>query len=158
MEQDIELQLWEYIDGTGDAATKAHVEHKIATDAEWEKLYKELSALNSLIAETEMEQPSMRFSKNVMEIIAQTTVAPIVKRYINPLIIRLIAGFFIVSMLILIAYSFSAAEISMSESSRFSGLLNSNLLTILSWISVVTGLVFIDALLRRRKYSTSRAH
>ena len=68
-----------------------------------ENTYKNL--MNAL----EPEQPSMRFSKNVMDVIEGMEVAPVSKRYVNPLVIKGIAAVLILCILISIFVVFTAA-------------------------------------------------
>lgn len=51
--------------------------------------------MNSL----EAEQPSMRFTKNVMDAIEGMEVAPVSKRYVNPLIIKAITAVLVLCLL-----------------------------------------------------------
>ncbi len=53
----------------------------------------------NLIDSLETEQPSMRFTKNVMDAIEGMEVAPVSKRYINPLIIKAIAAVLVLCLL-----------------------------------------------------------
>ena len=68
----------------------------IANDMTWAQKYAELTAFHQSISSgLEMEQPSLRFSKNVMETIETVQFAPSVRRLINVRIVRGIAAFFI---------------------------------------------------------------
>lgn len=87
MNHDMEERLWGYIDGTAPAAEKTVIEKLLATDATWKDKYSELLEVNQLLQASEMEAPSMRFSKNVMEEIAKYHIAPATKSYINNKII-----------------------------------------------------------------------
>jgi len=54
----------------------------------------------NLMDSLEAEQPSMRFSKNVMDAIGDMEVAPVGKRYVNPLVVKGIAAVLILCILI----------------------------------------------------------
>src|SRR5690606_6861306 len=150
-QQDIEIQLWEYIDGDCDSAAKAHIAHMIATDTAWKACYEQLTALhNALPAHIKPEHPSMRFTKNVMDALAIDHAVPAVKRrYINPVVVWMIAGFFIVSAIGFFIYALNIAEPGTSQSllTEFSlthvsaYLVNNNTLHMLIWANVVTGLL-----------------
>ena len=91
----IEERLWEYIDGVSSADEKTTIEKLLRTDPAWQKKYRELMEIHNLVKATDVEQPSMRFTKNVMEEIAKFKVAPATRSYINKKIIFFIAGFFL---------------------------------------------------------------
>jgi len=70
-EQQIEEQMWSYIDGSATADEKVFVEKMLAVNEDWKSKYKEQLELQQLLMiETELEQPPLRFAKNVMEQIA----------------------------------------------------------------------------------------
>jgi hypothetical protein len=66
----------------------------LQNNLEWKNKYHELMEIHQLMNAAELEHPSMRFTKNVMEKIAQYHIAPATKNYINKKIIWGIAGFF----------------------------------------------------------------
>lgn len=65
MEQD-EL-IWKYLDGHCDAAEKAAFEQRLATDPSFKKAFEERQALDQGFQSLTLEEPSMRFTTNVME-------------------------------------------------------------------------------------------
>ncbi|PZR25981.1 MAG: hypothetical protein DI535_16245 [Citrobacter freundii] len=91
----MEERLWEYIDGMSTPAEMTVIEQLIQSDAAWRAKYGELLEAHSLLLSSELEEPSMRFTKNVMEEIALLQIAPAAKTYINKKIIWGIAIFFI---------------------------------------------------------------
>jgi hypothetical protein len=90
----IEERLWNFIDGTVSAHEKTTIEQLLQQDSEWKAKYSELLQVNELLQSSELESPSLRFSKNVMEDIAKLHIAPAAKSYINKKIIWGI-GFFL---------------------------------------------------------------
>src|SRR6476646_2113647 len=119
---DIEQRLWNYIDNTCDAEERRMIEEFLQNDDSWKKKYQELLYVNKLMHESiELEEPSMRFAKNVMEEIAQSHIAPATKTYINKRIINGIAAFFIIVIGCLLIYGFSQINLSVTgnNSSRF---------------------------------------
>ena len=68
---DIEARLWEYIDGLSVGEERSAVEQLIAENAAWKAKYQELLDMHQSLNLVELEQPSMRFTKNVMEEIAR---------------------------------------------------------------------------------------
>jgi hypothetical protein len=93
--QEIEERLWDYIDGLSSVGEKSEIEQLIATNREWQIRYRELLAAHELLNASELDAPSMRFTKNVMEEIARHHVAPATRTYINKNIIRSIGAFFL---------------------------------------------------------------
>lgn len=68
-EEDIEL-LWRYIDGQCSEAEQLRVYEQLAVNTSWKDAYNDIIAFNqTLLHNTELEQPSMRFSKNVMDVV-----------------------------------------------------------------------------------------
>ena len=96
-EETMEDRLWDYIDGLSSPAEKSAVETLIAAHLEWQRKYKELLNVHQLMTSSDLDAPSMRFSKNVMEEITRYQVAPATKSYINKNIIRGIGAFFLKS-------------------------------------------------------------
>jgi len=103
----MEERLWDYIDGLGSPAERSAIEALIAENREWQEKYRELLNVHQLLNTSEMEAPSMRFTKNVMEEISRYHVAPATKTYINKNIIRSIGAFFLAMITGLLAFVFS---------------------------------------------------
>ncbi len=149
---EIEMQLWQYIDGTCDDQAKAHVQQMLATDTEWKDLYEQLITLHAALpAGIDLEQPSMRFTKNVIEAINSTVPARVTTRYINPLVIRSIAGLFIVLLAVTLFYAVYANDWTGTGTIDISSLFNSRVITVLLSVNVIAGLLFIDTVLHKRR-------
>src|ERR1700712_922419 len=104
----IEDRLWDYIDGNSNAEEKTFVEQLIATQQEWRTKYHELLDVHQLMnTSLELDEPSMRFSQNVMEKITRYQIAPATKTYINKKIIYGIGIFFLVMIVGMLAYGFA---------------------------------------------------
>nr|MBP7109894.1 hypothetical protein [Chitinophagaceae bacterium] len=102
---------------------------------------------------SELEAPSMRFSKNVMEEISKLHIAPATKNYINNKIIWGIGFFFIALLIGLLVYGFGQMEwTSGSESSiskninkiDFSKFFNNSFVNAFMMINVILGLFLLD--------------
>jgi hypothetical protein len=167
-EQQIEEQLWSYIDGSANASEKAFVEKMLAVHDEWKAKYKkQLELHQKLMNETELEQPPLRFTKNVMEQIAGIQPKAATSTYINKTIIRTIAAFFIITIGTLLIYSISQINWTASNSSsnlipfevkdlqlpkfEISKMFNSTVLYSLLMVTAVLGLMLFDGFLRRKK-------
>src|SRR5260221_4128137 len=103
-EHPMEDRLWEYIDGLGSPAERSLIEALIAENREWQEKYRELLNMHQLLVDSELEAPSMRFTKNVMEEISRYHVSPATKTYINKNIIRGIGAFFLTMITGLLVY------------------------------------------------------
>ena len=88
-----EQLIWMLIDGELSAEQKKQVEDLIENEPAWKACYNSLSQLDSLMATVDTEQPSMRFTQNVMDEIANHSVAPSSKSYVNKKVILTIAVF-----------------------------------------------------------------
>ncbi len=90
--------MWEYIDGQSSIEEESAIEKLIETNLQWKKKYHELIEIHQLVQSSALEEPSLRFTKNVMEEIAKYHIAPATKTYINKKIIWGIADFFYYSV------------------------------------------------------------
>jgi hypothetical protein len=121
-----------------------------------EKRWKEL-----LQKHIELEQPSMRFTQNVMEEISRLYVAPAAKTYINKYIIGGIAIFFITTIIALLGYLFGQLNWSQQGTTNtinksiinidWSKLFNSTYLNIFIMINIVLALMLLDMYLTKKK-------
>jgi len=100
----MEERLWDFIDGLSSPAEKSAVEALIAANLEWKRKYHELLDIHQLATGSGLDEPSMRFTRNVMEEIARYHVAPATKTYINKNVIRGIGAFFLSMIVGLIVF------------------------------------------------------
>lgn len=168
----MEEQLWNYIDGTADAKDISYVEGMIATDSSWREKYNELMEVNRLLqTEMELEQPSMRFTKNVMEQINGLQPAKATKKYINKNIITGIAAFFLLTIAGFLIYGLASMNWSTAPGStslladlkkislyqvNLSKETESTLLNAFMMVNVVLGLVLVDYYFRKKKSSSQK--
>jgi len=104
MNQEMEKLLWDYIDGHMSPDDKETVARHLREDIDWQSKFQEIKAIHALLQNQELEMPSMRFTKNVMEEIAKFHVAPPTKNYINKNVIRGITALFLTMIAGLIVY------------------------------------------------------
>ena len=123
-QHNIEERLWNFIDGTVSASEKTVIENLLQSDAEWKAKYHELLQVNELLKASELEAPSLRFSKNVMEEISKLHIAPATKSYINKKIIWGIGFFFIAMFVGFLIYGFGQMNFSSVEETTLSKNLN----------------------------------
>jgi hypothetical protein len=164
--EEIETRLWNYIDGINEPKEKSSVEKLINENIAWRTKYQELLELHQLMQASELEQPSMRFTKNVMDEIAKYHIAPAVKEYINKKIIWGIAGFFITLIFSFIIYAIM--QVKWSEGTTGSGIgidftkidysvvFNNNLMNGFMIINVILGLILFDRYLANKKQKFSK--
>ena len=166
----MEDRLWGYIDGLSGPEERSIIEELLATNQQWREAYNELLNVHNLLADSELDAPSMRFTRNVMEEIARFHVAPATRTYINKNIIRGIGAFFLTLILGFLGYILS--QFHWSEHNDSSTLLpkapslgldrvdpskyvNGTYISLFMLISVVMGFVLLDMYLGRRKRRTT---
>ena len=103
-------RLWDYIDGQSSADESSAIEKLLESNIEWKQKYQELLETHKLLHSSELEGPSMRFTKNVMEEIAKYHIAPATKTYINKKIIWGIGIFFITLFVAFLIYGFAQMD------------------------------------------------
>lgn len=155
-----EERLWDYIDGLSAADERTTVEKLLNDNAEWKAKYKELLDVSQLLKSSELDAPSMRFTKNIMEEIAKLHVTPAAKKYINNRIIWGIGFFFIAMMIGFLIYGFSQMGLSGGEPSAISKKLsgfdlskffNNTWVNALMMINVILGLFLLDNYLNNKR-------
>ena len=157
----IEERLWDFIDGTCNAEEKTFIEQLIATNAEWKAKYKELLEVNQLMGHIDLEQPSMRFTQNVMEEIGKFQIAPAAQSYINKRVIWGIGTFFLLSIVGFLIYGFGQIDWSSTSGGSkmsidfskvdFSVFFNNTYTNVFMMLNVVLGLVMLDMYLSKKK-------
>jgi hypothetical protein len=164
MDQEMEQFIWEYIDGQCGPDQKAIVLRHLAENPAWQDKYNELKAIHELLRKEELEMPSLRFTKNVMEEIAQYQVAPATRNYINKNVIRGITGFFLIMISGLFIYfvgqihwdTHSTGKLiaiySMDANKlNWSKILNNAYVNIFVGINVILGLILVDKFMQGKK-------
>jgi hypothetical protein len=162
----IEMRLWDYIDGDIDAAEKAQIEELLRIDVRWQSAYKQLLHTNKILHDNlELDEPSVRFTKNVMDEISKLKIAPATKNYINKKIINGIAAFFAIViggglLYFLTQINWSATsgsswsfDVKKLDASKY---LSKQALQIFVIINAVLVLILIDKILLRKKVPSKR--
>lgn len=97
MQEDIDIQLWAYIDGDCSPEDSARIAHLIATDAEWKQQYEELIQFNNTLAtDLQTHEAPATLADNVMR-----EVSPRKRSAYSKVLnwgIRGVAAFFIVAV------------------------------------------------------------
>ena len=161
----IEEKLWNYIDGTCSEEERKAIDILIAQDEVYRRKYEELLALNQEFSKMELDEPPMAFTYNVMEAIRAEHAKQPLKAGINKRIIKVISGFFIVSiaLMLILAISnvhFGNASVNISvhlpDSLRLPDIKNYLSKPVLEgflFFDIVLGLFLFDAWLRRKSVS-----
>jgi hypothetical protein len=116
-----EVLLWAYIDGDLPVSEKIAIEKLVTQNNSWALRYKEFFELHRLLHASEMEAPSLRFSKNVMEEIGASKVATAVKDYIDKRLIWCISGALLILIIGLFCYGMLVASGSKTGSYEYMG-------------------------------------
>lgn len=160
-EDNINLRLWQYIDGTCSAAEKAAVEQLIATDNLWKENYTALVQVQQLLQQSSLDAPSLRFTKNVMESITKESIAPATKIYINNNIIKGLAAVFIGIVSVFVIYAFLQVKFDFEPASNkalipehnfdYSILFNNYWVNAVLALNMILGLFLLDQYLTTKK-------
>lgn len=156
-----EERLWDYIDGRSGVEETSFIEEMIAVNLEWKAKYADLMDVHQLMNNhIELDEPSMRFTQNVMEDIARYQISPATKTYLNKKIIWSIAGFFIVTLIGMIGYGLGQIDWNTGSSTSlpinfsqidFSKVYNNSYTNIFIMVNVVLGLMLLDMYLGKKK-------
>ncbi len=153
----IEQQLWDYIDGNLDETQASAIKEKIDTDAEVKNQYEELVRFNLTFDKIELEEPSMSFTRNVMENIAFEPEPIAMKTKVDKRIIYSIGSFFVLSVLILFGYVLYNSNLTMPSfdqkinfSINLDKYITPTMVYSFSFADLVIGLIFLDQLLRKK--------
>ncbi|GAC1421826.1 MAG: hypothetical protein NVS1B13_05730 [Flavisolibacter sp.] len=160
----MESQLWDYIDDLTPVEQRPSIEKLVAENLEWRKKYQELLEFKEMVHSMDLEEPSLRFTKNVMEGIAKYSIAPATKNYINHKIIWSIAIFFLTAIIGFLIYGFGQIDWRQGNSNNllgvdfnkidYSKMFNNNYLNIFMMFNVILGLMLLDKILsnKRKKF------
>ncbi|MES2417758.1 MAG: hypothetical protein V4541_06195 [Bacteroidota bacterium] len=159
----IEEQLWNYIDGHCTAAEKLEIEAILAINPQYHKVYEELMAVHQELGKLDFEEPSMSFSRNVMEQVNLELKPVALKTKVDNRIIYSIGAFFVLSLLCIFGYAlatsdlkfdFGAAKINIPF--KVDQLVNHTSLMIFLFVDVVLALIYFDSFLRKRNFSAQK--
>lgn len=152
-QHNIEERLWNYIDGKAATGEKTIIDQLLETDEAWKAKYHELLQVHELLRSSELDAPSLRFSKNVMEEISKLHIAPATKSYINKKIIWGLGFFFIALTLGFLIYGFGQINFTAGEETvlsknmnkiDFSKFFSNTWVNAFMMINVVLGLFLLD--------------
>lgn len=156
----IEQRIWDYLDGTDTPQQRELTEQLIKADPFYRQIYEECKSFNSLVYAADQDEPSMGFTRNVMERINLEPVPASFKSLIDKRIVFGIIAFFLFTITALLgvlfyqidwtqATGFKMPELMMPtfDSSKY---LSSTYINIFLFIDIIIGLYLFDGFLRKR--------
>jgi hypothetical protein len=152
----IEEELWNYIDGFCGPDEKLAIEAKIATDLSYQRVYQDLLAVHHQLGQLDLDEPSMSFTRNVMEQVALEARPVVLQTKIDHRIVYTIGSLFILSILGIFGYAISLSDWNFSFAMPTVNLDTSKLFTPLTiqifvFVDVTLLLIYLDSLLRKGK-------
>ncbi len=160
--EEMELRIWSFLDGEGTEEERSVIERLIREQAEWKALYGELLEVHEGLQATELDEPSMRFTRNVMEAIGQAQIAPAAKTYINKRVVWGIGIFFITMLIGFLVYGVAQINWSAAGSNSnplgvdlgkvdYSPFFSSTLMNGFLMINIIAGLFLLDRWLGQKR-------
>lgn len=160
--ENAERRLWEYIDGISSAEEKSVIEQLLSANAEWQAKYNELLDIHELMKSSELDEPSLRFTKNVMDEIAKLQISPAAKAYINKNVIRGIFVFFLTLIVGFMIYGFGQLKLDWTGNGNsvipfdlskidYSKIFNNTYVNVFMMVNIILGLFLIDRFLASKR-------
>jgi hypothetical protein len=157
----IEEQLWNYIDGNCTPEEQLKIEAKLAINAEYYAVYEGLLSVNEELNKLDFEEPSMSFTRNVMDRVNLELKPVALKTKIDNRIIYSIGAFFALSILSLFIYAIATSSASFNfkmptvnfDASKY---VNSKTIQIFLLVDVALGLLYLDGFLRKKTLNAQK--
>lgn len=156
----IKQRIWDYLDNACTVQERKAIEALIETDSAYRSAYDELMAVNGYFSKMELDEPSMGFTRNLMEKLSNEPVPGSLKQLIDKRIIYGIAGFFLVTILVLLLLMFSqvnwAAPLNPDLQAysvpnvNIGSYINNTMINCFFFIDVILGLYVLDGFLRKK--------
>ncbi|KLT64570.1 anti-sigma factor [Pedobacter sp. BMA] len=151
----IEEQLWDYIDGNLDEAHAKTIADQIHSNPELKHQYEQLVSLNLTLNALSQDEPSLSFTRNVMESIAHEPQPVALTTKVNKKLIYGIGLILVLPLFSMFAYIVYYSDLRLPD---FNLNLNFNLkkfftptaFNIFIFSDIVIGLIFLDHLLRSK--------
>jgi len=157
----IEEQLWNYIDGICTAEEKIEIEKKIAVNIQYHTTYQELLAVHNELNKIDFEEPSMSFTRNVMEKVNLELKPVALKTKIDNRIIYSIGAFFALSILGIFIYALATSSANFDfkmptinfDAGKY---INATTIQIFVLVDVALGLLYLDSFLRKKNINAQK--
>ena len=145
----IEEQLWNYLDGTCSTEEREAIAHLIATNHTYQQKYEEILSFNQELQSIEIDAPPMAFTYKVMEAIRTEEASKPLKAAIDTRIIQGIAAFFILSLLVLLGIALASTNWSAGTGNSVQLPVDVQLPSVKSYFSgpALKGFLFFDVVL-----------
>ena len=159
----IEQQIWDYLDGICSEHERKKIALLIETDPEYRVVYADLKNLHRDLGQMELDEPSMSFTRNVMDQVTPLPVPGSIRSLIDKRIIYGIAGFFLLSIVLLLTLVFSQIDWSQQASAalpefkmpqvNYRSLMDSTYLRMFFFADLILGLYILDSVMRKKLLS-----
>jgi len=156
----LEQRIWDYLDGTGTDEEREFTKQLINSEPEFRTVFEELSAIHLSVSSLDLDEPSMSFSRNIMEKIELEPVPGSVKSLIDKRVIYGITAFFLITITALLGVLFyqidwtQQSEIYMPDYKLpefdTSNYVNSTTINIFFFADIVIALYLFDGFLSKR--------
>ncbi|MGF1923646.1 MAG: hypothetical protein ACQUHE_05670 [Bacteroidia bacterium] len=157
----IEEQLWNYIDGHCTPSEKLEIEAKLAVNIQYHSTYQELLKVNEELNKIDFEEPSMSFTRNVMEKVSIELKPVALKTKVDQRIIYSIGFFFVFALAGIFVYALATSNLDyrfefpkLDTGFDATKYINSSSILVFIFVDVVLASVYLDSALRKR----SRTH
>ena len=91
--------LWIYIEGNCTDAERLTIEQDLEADVNLKKEWLERKILHQMMEKQELESPSMRFTKNVMESLPKLSNYAITRKQLRPFFLVVLGSFLVIVLL-----------------------------------------------------------
>ena len=156
----IEQRIWDFLDGIGTDDERKLTGQLIENDFEYRKVYENLKSFNKLVSTVELEEPSMSFTRNLIDKINLEPNPGTIRSLIDKRIVYGITAFFLITIFALLGFLFY--QVDWSQNSGFGTLeykslvidtskfQNNTLINIFFFSDIIIGLYFLDVFFRNR--------
>ena len=157
----IEEQLWNYIDGNCTATEKTEIEAKISSNLQYSTMYNELMAVHNELNLLGFEEPSMSFTRNVMEHVNLELKPVALKTKVDNRIIYSIGAFFGLAILGIFIYAISITEVNFDFKMptidfHLDKLVTSTSIQVFLMVDIALALVYLDSFLRKGRINAQK--
>lgn len=159
----IEEQLWNYIDGNCTPVEKLEIEAKLAVNIQYHSIYQELLKVNEELSKLDFEEPSMSFTRNVMEKVNLELKPVALKTKVDNRIIYTIAAFFVLSLASIFVYSLATSNVGftfempkMSTNFNPDKYITRTSMLVFLFVDVALALIYLDSVLRKRNLTAQK--
>jgi anti-sigma factor RsiW len=159
----IEEQLWNYIDGNCTPVERLEIEAKLAVNIQYHTIYQELLKVNEELNKIDFEEPSMSFTRNVMDKVNLELKPVALQTKVDNRIINGIGAFFILALASIFIYAGATSDLSFKidmpkvdfsfDTGKY---INSTSMQIFLFVDLAIGLVYLDGVLRKRNMNAQK--